>query len=45
MGWLVGRLLLEHLPAGVTQAVLPAVPALKHLVTAQAGGEPRIHGT
>ena len=44
IGWLVGRLRLDHLPAGGTEAVLPTVPALEHCVTAQAGGGPSIPG-
>jgi hypothetical protein len=42
IGWLLGRLLRNRLLAGLTQAVLPPVPALEHRVTAQAGGPPRI---
>jgi hypothetical protein len=43
-GWFVRRLLLDALPAGVTQTILPTIPALEDNVTAQAGGESRIHG-
>ena len=42
---LVRGLLLDRLPAGVTEAILPTIPALEDAVTAQAGGRPRIHGT
>jgi hypothetical protein len=41
---LVGRLLVNRQLAAATEAVLPAVPALEDVVTAQAGGRPRIHG-
>jgi hypothetical protein len=41
---LLGCLLLDGQPAGVTQAILPAVPTFEHEVTAQAGSEPRIYG-
>jgi hypothetical protein len=37
-------LLFNRLPAGVTQAILPPVPALEDVITAQAGGEPGIRG-
>jgi hypothetical protein len=44
IGWLIGRLLRNRLLAGITEPVLPPVPALEHRVTAQAGGPPRIYG-
>jgi hypothetical protein len=34
----------NRLPAGVTQTILPPVPALEDVITAQAGGEPGIRG-
>jgi hypothetical protein len=37
-------LLFNRLPAGVTQTILPPVPALEDVITAQAGGEPGIDG-
>jgi hypothetical protein len=37
-------LLFNRLPAGVTETVLPTVPALKNVITAQASGEPGIRG-
>jgi hypothetical protein len=37
-------LLFNRLPAGVTQTILPPVPALEDVITAQAGGEPGIRG-
>jgi hypothetical protein len=37
-------LLFNRLPAGVTQTILPTVPALEDVITAQAGGQPGIHG-
>jgi hypothetical protein len=43
-GRFVRWLLLDRLPAGVTEAILPTIPALEDDVTAQAGGQPRIHG-
>ena len=36
--WLVGRLLLDRLQAAGAEAVLPSIPALERVVTAQAGG-------
>ena len=44
MGWLVRWLRLDRVAAGVTDAVLPTVPTIEHLITAEAGGEPRIRG-
>ena len=34
----------NRLSAGVTQAILPTVPALEDVITAQAGGQPGIRG-
>ena len=44
MRWLARRVRLDRLATGGTQAVLPTVPALKNVVTAQAGGRPSIRG-
>jgi hypothetical protein len=37
-------LLLNGLLAGVTETILATIPALEHVITAQAGGESRIDG-
>ena len=42
MRWLVGRLRRDGHPTGFTEAVLAAVPAVEDLITAEAGGGPRI---
>ena len=44
IGWLLGRLLLDGLTAGITQAVLPPVPTLERGITAEAGDEINIRG-
>jgi hypothetical protein len=34
MDRLLGRLLRNGLPAGITEAILPSIPAVEHLITA-----------